>query len=128
MAGVVDDEPQMRKALRRVLTSFGFDVREFGGAGELLESLASSDLDCLLVDLHMPGINGFELLEILSERRVRFPVIVLTAADEAGSEKRARSLGAAGYLRKPVDRNDLLAAIESALAAAIDHPQRIEAG
>ena len=73
LVAVLDDEPELRKALRRLLTCFGFRVVEYERGADLLADLGSSPPDCLLLDLHMPGINGFEVLEALRSRRIPLP-------------------------------------------------------
>jgi FixJ family two-component response regulator len=114
VVAVLDDEPEMRKALRRLLTCRGFRVEEYECAEDLLAALASHPLEYLLLDLHMPGINGFDVLETFHDRKILMPVIVITAHDEPGTAERVRALGASAYLKKPVDRDALLAAIEAA--------------
>jgi FixJ family two-component response regulator len=113
---VLDDEPEMRKALRRLLTGRGFSVEEYGHGNDLLTAIGSRPLDCLLLDLHMAEVSGFDVLEAFQSRHIHVPVIVITAHDEPGTEDRVRSLGACAYLEKPVDRDALLAAIEAAIA------------
>lgn len=103
----------MRKALRRLLTSRGYRVQEYECGEDLLAALNSHPLDCLLLDLHMSGVNGFDVLETLRSRHVVMPVIVITAHDEPGTCERVRELGAAAYLKKPVDRDALFSAIET---------------
>jgi CheY-like chemotaxis protein len=71
--------------------------------------------DCILLDLHMPGMSGFEVLGALLQKRSAVPVIVITAKDEVGTAERVRDLGAAGYLRKPVDEVPLLEAVVKAI-------------
>lgn len=114
VVAVLDDEPEMRKALRRLLTSRGFRVEEYACGEDLLAALSSHPLDCLLLDLHMPGVNGFDVLETFRSRQIPVPVVVLTAHDEPGTADRVCSLGASAYLKKPVDKAALLAAIETA--------------
>lgn len=114
VVAVLDDEPEMRKALRRLLTSRGFRVEEYACGEDLFAALSSHPLDCLLLDLHMPGINGFDVLEAFRSRHIPVPVVVLTAHDEPGTADRVRALGASAYLKKPVDKAALLAAIETA--------------
>ena len=114
VVAILDDEPEMRKALRRLLTSRGFRVEEYACGADLLAALDSRPLDYLLLDLHMPGINGFDVLESIHARQIPLPVIVITAHDEPGTAERVRSLGASAYLKKPVDRDALLAAIKTA--------------
>ncbi len=111
---VLDDEPEMRKALRRLLTSCGFRVEEYACGEELLAVVSSHPPDYLLLDLHMPGVSGFDVLEAILTRRIPLPVIVITAHDEPGTAEHVRSLGAAAYLKKPVDKATLFAAIETA--------------
>jgi FixJ family two-component response regulator len=111
---VLDDEPEMRKALRRLLGSRGFLVEEYACAEDLIAALNLHTVDCLLLDLHMPGTNGFDVLGAFQVRHILVPIIVITAHDEPGTADRVRALGASAYLKKPVDRDALLAAIEAA--------------
>ncbi len=113
--GVLDDEPEMRKALHRLLACRGFQVAEYARGADLLEALHSQPLDCLLLDLQMEGVNGFEVLEAFLARQIHLPVIVITAHDEPGTQERVRGLGAVDYLKKPVDRDTLLSSISAAL-------------
>ena len=119
---VLDDEPDIQKALRRLLTSKGFVVETYGRGEDLIAALDSHRIDCLLLDLHMAGVNGFDVLEAFQSRHIRVPVVVITGHDEPSTEARARSLGAAEYLKKPVDRAALLSAIHSAIAGNHDQP------
>ena len=116
MVAVLDDEPEMRKALRRLLVCHGFRVGEYDGGEDFLAALDSTPPDCLLLDLHMPGVNGFEVLEVLRSRECPVPTVVITAHDQPGSAERVQALGACAYLKKPVDRDALLAAIADATA------------
>jgi len=111
---ILDDEPTMRRALRRLLTNHGFRVEEYERGEELITDLESNSLDCLLLDLHMTGLNGFDVLETWRSRRIAVPVIVITAHDEPGMAERVLALGASAYLKKPVEKRALLAAIEAA--------------
>jgi FixJ family two-component response regulator len=111
IVAVVDDEPEVRKALRRLLATGGFRVEEYERGDEFLAAVGSRPLHCVLLDLRMPGVNGFEVLEALGNRRIPVPVIVITAHDEPGTAERVRALGARAHLRKPVERDVLFAAI-----------------
>ncbi len=113
---VLDDEPEMRKALRRLLASLGFRVEEYARGEDLLAAVSSHPLDCLLLDLHRPGLHGFDVLEAFHSRKIRVPVVVITAHDESGTAERVRALGASAYLKKPVDRDALLSAIAEIMA------------
>ena len=119
---VLDDEPKLRTALRRVLAGCDFSVEEYAHGNDLLVAIGSRRLDCLLLDLNMPGVSGFEVLAALQARAIHTPVIVITARDEPGTAERVRSLGAVACLQKPVDRDTLLSAICAALQAG---PERV---
>ncbi len=116
LIGVLDDEPEMRKALRRLLICRGYQVEEYERGEDVLATIVSRRLDCLLLDLQLDGINGFEVLEAFLARQIHVPVIVITAHDEPGTEERVRGLGAVAYLKKPVDRDTLLSSISEALS------------
>ena len=115
VVAVLDDEPEMRKALRRLLTFRGFRVEEYEGGQDLLAAIGLQRPDCLLLDLYMPGCSGFEVLEALRSRQIGVPVIVITAHDEPDTTERAAALGVSAYLKKPVDRETLLSAIQAAM-------------
>ena len=117
VVAVLDDEPEMRKALRRLLVNRKFVVEEHASGEDFLASLESHQPDCLLLDLQMPGVNGFSVLEAFQSRHIRLPVVVVTAHDEPGTAERVAALGASACLKKPVDRNILFAAIEAATAS-----------
>jgi FixJ family two-component response regulator len=119
---VLDDEPELRKALRRLLTGRGFCVEEYARGSDLLAALGSHPLDCLLLDLHMAEVSGFDVLEAFQSRHIHTPVIVITAHDEPGTEERVRLLGAAAYLTKPVDKDALLSAINAAMTRSETNP------
>lgn len=108
---VLDDEPQMRKALRRLLATHGFIVDEYEDARAFLSAWPGRTADYLILDLHMPDVSGFDVLEALASQPVKIPVVILTGHDEPGAAERAFELGASQYLKKPVDESTLLAAI-----------------
>jgi FixJ family two-component response regulator len=110
---VLDDEPQFGKALARLLKTHGFEVVTYTRGEEFLEACASRLPDCLLLDLHMPGLNGFEVLERIAARHV--PVLVITGHDQPGNAQRVRALGALNYFLKPVNETQLLEAVRDAL-------------
>jgi FixJ family two-component response regulator len=124
VVAVLDDEPEMRKALRRLLACRGFCVEEYASGKDLLAAVSAHPPDCLLLDLHMMDVNGFDVLEAFQMRHISVPVIVVTAHDEPGTAERVRSLGAAAYLKKPVDRDTLLSAIEAALTKSPPLPRQ----
>jgi FixJ family two-component response regulator len=114
---IVDDEEPVRKALQRLLCSYGMDARTFPSGTELLDAMVSYEPDCLVLDLHMPGISGFDLQEQLPQAGKRIPVVVITGDDKAEARERALGGGAAAYLIKPIDERLLLDAISAAIAS-----------
>jgi FixJ family two-component response regulator len=114
LIAVLDDEPQFCKALARLLKTQGFEVVTFLRGEEFLAACASRQPDCLLLDLHMPSLNGFEVLERLASRPV--PVIVITGHDQPQNARRVQGLGALDYFLKPVNDHQLLEAIRRAIA------------
>lgn len=111
---VLDDEPQLRKALRRLLVAHGFSVVNFERGEDVMVALAAQPMDCLLLDLHMPGVTGFDVLKGISARGITTPVIVLTGHGEPDTAARVLAMGASAYLTKPVDEASLLSAIAEA--------------
>lgn len=108
----------MRKALGRLLRTHGYEVTPFEDGESFLAACTRRTFDCVLMDLHMPGVNGFAVLEAMQARAACPPIIVLTGHDEPGTEARVRQLGARAYLTKPVDETPLLGAIVQHLPAA----------
>ena len=117
VVAVLDDEPQMRKALRRLLSTHGFHVETYECGNDFLAALSSHPADCLVLDLHMPEVSGFDVLAAFESQHIATPVVVITGHDELGTAERTRALGASAYLKKPVDESTLLSAIRSAIAA-----------
>ena len=111
LVAVVDDEESVRRALERLFRSAGLETETFASGGAMLEDLDRREPDCVVVDLHMPGMSGFELQQALTAREPRIPVVVLTGHDSPETFERATAAGAAAYLRKPVDGDALLAAV-----------------
>lgn len=118
IVAVLDDEPKMRKALRRLLGAHGFCVAEFAQAGDFLAAYAEHPAACLVLDLQMPEVSGLKLLEVMAARCITLPVIVVTAHDEPDARQRAFDLGVSAYLTKPVNEAALLDALHAAGAHA----------
>ena len=112
---VVDDDDAFRAAMARLLRVAGYDVKEYRSAGDYLLDPPSDGVGCLLLDLHMPGPDGLELQEAVLRRGDSLPVVFLTGHGDIRSSVRAMRQGAADFLTKPVNREELLAAIRAAL-------------
>ena len=105
---IVDDDVDVRASLENYLRSAGLQVRSFDSAEAFLASPERLGTDCLITDLHMPGIDGLALQEELNRLGRAFPVIVMTAFPTRGARDRSAALGAAAFLVKPVDPDMLL--------------------
>jgi FixJ family two-component response regulator len=114
---LVDDEESVRRALTRLLRSAAIDAHGFATGEEFLAAMDDLQPDCVLLDLHMPGMSGFE---VLAQLRGRLPVVVITGHDTPEAEARSLAGGAAAYLRKPVNDRVLLDAVTAAIARDTD--------
>ena len=112
---VIDDDDAFRAAMARLLRVAGYDVKQYRSAGDYLLDPPSDGAGCLLLDLHMPGPDGLELQEAVLRRGDSLPVIFLTGHGDIRTSVRAMRQGAADFLTKPVNREELLAAIRAAL-------------
>jgi FixJ family two-component response regulator len=113
---VVDDDDGLRQALGRVLNAAGFRAETFASAETLLESDAADGAACLVLDIHLPGLSGFELRRALVQSGgAQPPVIFITGHDGPAARAQAEALGAAGYLPKPFAGRTLVAAVAQAV-------------
>ena len=115
---VVDDQSSVRSSLARLLRSADYVPAKYPSGQEFLDALDSAPPDCVILDLRMPGLNGFEVLARLALREPRLPVIVLTSYPSAEAKERAMAEGVAAFLTKPVDRTVLLEAVQRAVEAS----------
>ncbi len=104
---LVDDDRQTRLKLTRILEAQGHTVNAVEGGQTALKTLAGELFDVILLDILMPGMDGFEVLETLKAdtRLSNIPVIVISAVEDEHSEDKCMQLGAQAYLSKPVDAN-----------------------
>ncbi len=112
---LVDDDPSVRCAISRLLRSVGYEARDFDSAEDLLASGCAERSSCLVVDIHLGGISGFELVERLHASGIEPGLLFISAESDPGSLQRARELGAIAYLTKPFEAETLLEAIAEAL-------------
>ncbi|MFH1766296.1 MAG: ATPase, T2SS/T4P/T4SS family [Gemmatimonadota bacterium] len=105
---VVEDEEGTRFLLDQILSKAGYQVVQASDVGEALLKLGAESVDLILSDIHMPNLDGLKLLEILHQHGIDTPVILLTGEPSPDVEARGREMGAADYLRKPIQRDVLL--------------------
>lgn len=110
---VVDDDPRLTESLEELLTSAGYSVRSHQSAAALLTS-GLSDVDLLITDIGMPGMNGFELRDAVKKEYPGMPVFLVTGRHEIADQHRAHNVGI--LFCKPFSSDALLAAIEGALS------------
>jgi FixJ family two-component response regulator len=116
---VLDDDLSVRTALGRLLKASKMEVDSYASGLDFFHAVENHSPDCLLLDLQMAGIDGIDVMHYLSQRGFRIPVIVITAHDAPGSRETCLGAGAAAYLRKPFDADELLSTIDMAIAHAI---------
>lgn len=115
---VVEDDVLVQRALLRLLRTTGYDAEAFGSVEEFFARPLPQTPVCLLLDLHLPGGNGIEILDRLIEAGDDVPAIILTGHGDVSSAVRAMKRGAIEFLEKPLDRQELLASIEAGMAQA----------
>jgi len=114
---VVDDDPSMLQALERLLGAAGMSVRSFHSPEALLASDAIGHASCLVLDVELPGLSGFELQHHLAAAGIELPVVFITGHDHPLFRHKA-GLAGADYLTKPFPGRDLLRAVRRHLPAA----------
>jgi FixJ family two-component response regulator len=117
---VIDDDPLLRRALQRLLRATGFTVETFGSAEDFLASERTSPFQCLVLDIRLGTLSGFDLHDRLRASGVSIPTVFITGHDDTATREQARRTGAAGYVAKPFQEDTLIAAIRSALEGPRD--------
>ena len=114
---IVDDDASVRRALGRMARSFGFEVVPFESGRACLDGTAIDRAVCLVLDVSMPGIDGFELFHLLHSKDRGVPTVFISARDDERYRQQARKLGSVAFLDKPCDEDLLHGAIEEAIAS-----------
>jgi FixJ family two-component response regulator len=116
LIATIDDDDSFRTALVESLYSFGYGAHGFASAEEFLGAGELGPYDCIITDIHMPGMSGIELQRLLAGRGCRIPVILVTARAEPGLEASVTASGAVCLLRKPFEAEALTGWLDKALA------------
>ena len=114
---IVDDEPAVLKGLSRLLRSSGLAVETFLSSQDFLNHFLPNTPGCLVLDVAMPGLNGLDLQKALAAKGSAVPIIFLTGHGDIPMSVQAMKRGAADFLTKPVNDDDLLKAVRSAIGA-----------
>ena len=114
IVALIDDDPRVLESLENLFESAGYGVRKFSSAKSLIDT-GLSDVGCLITDIGMPSVDGFELHDLVKEVRPDLPVFLITGRDVSGDQERALVRGVRGFFRKPFDGATLLGAVDDAL-------------
>ena len=122
---IVEDDASFRHALERLLRASGFEVLTFASAEEFLQNSVPELRGCLIIDLHLPGMSGFELFDRLTASAPPRPTIFMTAQDQDSLRERASRIPGSVYLRKPFVGSVLLGAVRSLLQCNDSEGERL---
>ena len=117
LIAIVDDEESVCRALQRLMLSVGLEVETFSSGAAFLESLKTYSPDCVVLDLHMPDMSGFEVQARLAQSGNKLPIVTITGHDTPEAQQRVMDAGAVAYLRKPMNDKALLDAVLAAVAS-----------
>lgn len=112
---IVDDDEVVRDSMRAVLESRSYAVTDFASGADLLADGGNRQADCLVLDIHMPGMTGLDTLRELRARSVQTPVILITGRSDAAIVAQAKALGAVALLDKPIGHSVLFDTIRRAI-------------
>lgn len=115
---IVDDDQSVGTAISRLLKASDMTVDIYTTGFGFLASREKHEVDCLILDLQMPGMDGMAVLNDLAQEGSRLPVVMITAHDQEGVREDCLRAGATFYLRKPIDAAELIAAIDAAVRPA----------
>lgn len=114
---IIEDDEAVRDSMRILVESYGYSVRDYPSALAYLNDRSQSEPGCLLLDLHMPGMDGLELVELLRSRHIQTPTIIITGGKDQTADQRVRKARVLALLSKPVVDSELIGWIEQALDA-----------
>jgi CheY-like chemotaxis protein len=112
---VIDDDESFRVALVESLSSLGYGTSGYASAEDYVRAIGSRSFDCVVTDIHMPGMSGLDLMKRLASQGATTPVVLITARSDSNLEAKASAAKAVCLLRKPFEINDLIDCIEGAV-------------
>lgn len=112
---IVDDDQSVRDAVSTLFRSMGFPAMAFGSAEEFLQSGSLDNTSCIVLDVQMPGMGGLSLQRHLAASGRHIPIVFVTGYPDAGVRDKAMGLGAACFLTKPFNEDELVDGLKSAL-------------
>jgi FixJ family two-component response regulator len=105
---IVDDDESVCRALKTLLMTYGFEAKTFNSAQSFFDAVAFDAPGCLLLDIHMPGLDGWEAQKKILESGSKRPIIFISAEKQDNASDRALKVGAVGFLQKPVNAQTLV--------------------
>ena len=117
---IVDDDPDVRRALHRLITSVGLRVEVYDSAKDFLDSYEQGPTGCILLDIRMPVMSGLEMQKELVARQIKLPVIFLTGHGDVQVAVHAMKAGALDFIEKPFNNQFLLDRVQQALAESLE--------
>ena len=114
---VIDDDDAARDSLAFLLQTSGFMVRTYESAVTFLDQITHAEAGCIISDMRMPGLTGLDLLRRLQDRKMNWPVIVITGQGDVALAVESIRAGARDFIEKPYHHEELLGAVRSALTA-----------
>jgi len=112
---IIDDDESFRVALVDSLCSFGYGGDGYASAAEYIRAIGDRSFDCVVADIHMPGMGGLDLVHHLATQGSTTPIVLITARSDTNLETKAATAGAVRLLRKPFEIKDLIECIEGAV-------------
>lgn len=122
LIAIVDDEESVRKALSRLIRAAGYHVETYASGADFLGAVQQRPPHCVVLDLRMPHVSGFDVQRALIQANAQVPVVIITGDDSPESRAHALGQGAKAYLRKPVDDATLIDAIQTAIRSNPANP------
>jgi two-component system response regulator FixJ len=113
---VVDDDEGVADSLKLLLETFGYDVRSYNAGADLLADDSRRAAGCLIIDQHMPRMDGLDLVDRLQKEGVRVPTILISGRLDTNTKERAASLGITSVLEKPFAADRLVGLVRMALS------------
>ena len=112
---IVDDDEAVRDSLRALFEAYGYCVHDFPSGADFLSCHDPTMRGCVLLDVNLPGIDGFEVLKVLAEQGSTLPVIIMTARTDSHTSTHAVEAGASGFVQKPFVTAQLVSLVQGAL-------------
>jgi CheY-like chemotaxis protein len=122
LINIVDDDASVCRALKILLTAYGFNVKSFPSADDFFSTVPEHAPGCLILDIHMPGLDGWEAQQRLLTSGSKCPVIIMSADKNSGLKERALKSGAVGFLLKPFPAKELVDLIHLAFGPKVKIP------